>query len=175
MLVTGGQSAGLALASAELYDPSTGMWTATGSMNTARSLDTATLLQKGKVLVAGGLGSSSAASSAELYDPATGTWSATGSLSTARNDQTATLLQNGEVLVAGGEGPSAFALASAELYTTGERRIGWWQRDLQRCLRWQREERDGPGGRELHAGVGDGRDRQRPEPGGVFDDRWGRR
>jgi hypothetical protein len=56
-----------------------GTWSATGSLVTARSTHTATLLPNGKVLVAAGLDSNFVPlTSAELYDPATGTWTATG-------------------------------------------------------------------------------------------------
>src|SRR5439155_10886845 len=76
-----------------------GTWTATGNLNTARFLHTATLLPNGKVLVAGGAASSGIPSaSAELYDPASGTWTATGNLNTAQMQHTATLLPNGKVL-----------------------------------------------------------------------------
>jgi len=101
VLVAGGAIGYTPLASAELYDPATGTWTATESLHTARFFHTATLLPNGKVLVAGGAGNGYLAS-AELYDPATETWTATGSLHTARDLHTATLLPNGKVLVAGG-------------------------------------------------------------------------
>lgn len=75
---------------------------ATGNLNVARTLHSATLLPDGRVLVAGGYGPSRL-DSAELYDPVTGQWSATGSLMKPRVMHTATLLPNGKVLVVGGD------------------------------------------------------------------------
>ncbi len=53
MLAAAGNDGGY-IASAELYDPSTGVWTVTGSLNQARAYQTAALLQNGDVLIAGG-------------------------------------------------------------------------------------------------------------------------
>ncbi len=103
--------AGGGVASAELYDPTSQTFTATGSMTLAQDTRSATLLANstlpnyGKVLMAGG-----DELIAELYDPTAGTFTATGSMVAPHLGQTATLLQNGQVLIAGGE------TAKAELF-----------------------------------------------------------
>jgi hypothetical protein len=119
VLITGGSIGFLSdLAKAELYDPATGTFTATGAMSEGRSEHTATLLANGNVLVAGG----AADNVAELYDPATGTFTATtGELIVGgRWGCTATLLSDGTVLIAGGRDAEdvydAFPLNDAELF-----------------------------------------------------------
>jgi len=105
---------------AAIYDPATGNWNATGSLNLARAYHTATLLQDGTVLVAGGLDASfTALTSSEIYDPATGIWTTSSAvMHDGRQRFTATLLPSGKVLAAGGgnsaETPSV--LLSAEIY-----------------------------------------------------------
>jgi N-acetylneuraminic acid mutarotase len=108
--------------SAELYNPNTGVFTATGSMVQARADFGVTLLANGQVLVAGGCtafdvnGCISVTAKTEIYDPSAGTWKATAALRAARYAMTATLLASGKVLVAGGSTAALDALSSSEIY-----------------------------------------------------------
>jgi MYXO-CTERM domain-containing protein len=127
VLIAGGRNAqlnGVALASAEIYDPAgnvgAGTFTATATMTSLRSGGArATLLPSGKVLVAGGSDGTATLASAELYDPAgnagAGAFVLTGSMTTTRQNPSASLLPSGLVLVAGGSDGGA-TLATAELY-----------------------------------------------------------
>jgi hypothetical protein len=102
--------------SAELYDPATGKFEATGEMNQRRVGQIAVLLRSGKVLIAGGWVGHGGTDSAELYDPATGTFTAISSMTVRRGRPSATLLASGDVLIAGGEQTDNQSLASAEIF-----------------------------------------------------------
>ncbi len=85
--------------SAEIYDPATGTFSATGAMSTPRfKLPHAVALQaNGTVLVAGG------GSFAEVYDETKGSFSkVVGNLGAARFFASATVLPDGKTLITGG-------------------------------------------------------------------------
>lgn len=124
----GNGGSGPTLASCELYDPATGTWNATGSLNTGRYWGVLTVLQSGKVLIAGGVGgndNSTYLTTCELYDPATGKWTYTGSLANTRIGHTLTLLPSGKVLASGAAygGAGLNPLSACELYDPA---LGTW-------------------------------------------------
>jgi hypothetical protein len=79
---------GAALATAEIFDPATGNWSATGSLLYARSGANAITLADGRVLIVGSAAQSSTGVSvdgrafraAEIYDPKTGKFNLAGQL-----------------------------------------------------------------------------------------------
>ena len=119
-----------AVASAEIYDPSTGRWSPTRPMFDPRRHHGGVLLEDGMVLVSGGLTEEFTThvenaevdyvfpiASAEVYDPSTETWSRVSDMPEETVDFVGTqnnlpailldMLENGKVLAAGGLGPSA--------------------------------------------------------------------
>jgi trimeric autotransporter adhesin len=123
----------------------------TGSMKTARTDFTATLLNDGTVLVVGGqllvpslpiptppyasTPVDTVLATAEIYNPATGTFAyTTGSLHYARFGHTATLQDDGTVLIAGGSsapGTSGPFLQVAEVYNPATQTFAYTAHNMQ--------------------------------------------
>jgi hypothetical protein len=105
VLIVGGNGGGgddQDLASAELFDPKTNTFSATGSMYQQHGRQaTATLLADGRVLVVGGADHDGMkpSSDAELYDPSTGKFTETGQTTEPAWYHTATRLRDGRVLI----------------------------------------------------------------------------
>ena len=131
-LAAGGRSSTTgttALKTAELYDPTSGTWSPTGSMANARRLHSMTQLgtssnstTSGKVLVAGGINGTTSTNTAELFSA--GTWIPAGSLDVARHAHTATLLPDGRVLAAGGLNGTSM-ITTAALYNPASGAGSW--------------------------------------------------
>jgi hypothetical protein len=134
VLIAGG---GSGLTSSELYEPSTGTFTPTGSLTTFRwgYPNPLVKLQNGRFLVGGGTDPQcmTVLSTAEIYDPVAGTWSLTGSLVEPRSNPIIVALANGQVLVRGGYPMTSAgscgmtttnALTSAEIYDPGTGMFG---------------------------------------------------
>lgn len=124
VLVVGGWQGFRPVGSAEVWDPVTGTFTPTGTLEPARNRASATLLQDGRVLVAGGFAgqyeySSNAVARADLWDPATGSFTETGSLVVARAGHSATLLPDGRVMVTGGGPTEVWDPATGEFRQLG--------------------------------------------------------
>jgi len=104
---------------AEIYDPATNRWAATGSLTSGRAEYSLVRLPDGRVLAAGGVDPAyRVQATSELFDPGTGHWQATGSLDVATMWPAAQVLPDGRVLVAGG-GLDALAdhvTAACEIY-----------------------------------------------------------
>jgi hypothetical protein len=121
--------------SAEIYDPSTGTFKATGNMLSSGFRRSSILLPNGRVFIAED-------GNAEIYDPATGTFGLTGPYSMPGVQvDTGTLLQDGTILVVGCA--ARCTVGTSELFNpgsgngtfsaTGQPRL-WWTVDTATVL-----------------------------------------
>lgn len=147
VLITGGEDqTGNLVNTADLYNPVSGKFDCSGlggadpntgycqsTLTDARFLDTATLLNDGRVLIAGGY-DGSIVNTAELFDPVAGTFGCSGlggsnattgfctnTMTDSRQNHTATLIVTGpnagDVLIAGGLDAAGIVQQTAELYS----------------------------------------------------------
>jgi|GEM_PF-3244572 len=122
----GGYSGHVAAPTAELFDPTTGAFTAIGSMRTSRWAFPAVRLANGRVLIAGGMviaDSGDPVADAELFDPATNRFTATGPLNAPRVGHALVPLADGRVLVVGGVTTGRAPVLSTEIYDPGTGRF----------------------------------------------------
>jgi N-acetylneuraminic acid mutarotase len=105
VLLAGGRdsvSTSTRLTSAEIFNPTTGVYTPTGSLTTGRESAEAVKLPNGKVLIVGGYDGTQNLASAELYDPVAHTFTAIGPMTSGRNWPVVVPLNNGKILIAAG-------------------------------------------------------------------------
>ncbi|MCB1058273.1 MAG: hypothetical protein KDD11_22465 [Acidobacteria bacterium] len=129
VLVAGGGGDGsspgfhVALASTEIYSPTSNSWQNSTQLFYTRYLHTATLLPSGNVLFWGGVGTPvSESTTVELLNPQTGERTLTGQSAGRRWRHSSTLLTSGRVLIVGGEDSSG-PVSSVEDY---DPELGSW-------------------------------------------------
>ncbi len=107
VLFVGGQTSTLGavvpIGEAEIFDPSTGVFSVSDTLFTPRTSHAAALAN-GEVIVFGGVTNSAFTTSVEVFDPASGYFRRGGALSSARSYMFATTLLDGRVLLPGGLG-----------------------------------------------------------------------
>lgn len=110
LLVGGATLMGLEeIATAEVWDPETGQFQDSGTLDAGRVFHTASLLPDGRVLVVGGFGTDETREptlfdTAVAWDPATASFAEVGSMAVGRLGHRATVLPDGTVLITSGQG-----------------------------------------------------------------------
>lgn len=107
------------VASADLFDPTTGEWTRTDPMPNPAQLHVALRLPDGTVLIAGGVRLGVLRRETTRFDPATGDWSSVGDLLADHDVAAGVVLPSGQALITGSwgvtAGPNLLALGDATI------------------------------------------------------------
>jgi WD40 repeat protein len=120
LLLKDGEALVIGSSGADIYDPSTGHFRASGTMTVPRGKFGAALLPDGRVLVAGGQTGGARGprvTSTEIYDPTTGRFAPGPDLSLKRFklNKAVVALKNGRILIAGGaDQPEVYDPASGK-------------------------------------------------------------
>src|SRR5579862_33315 len=108
---------------AEIYNPSTGVWRATGGMQSFHPF-MLTLLLDGRALAVDDSGSTGAPG--ELYNPSTGQWTWTAGMYYAHSGDATVLLSNGDLLAYGNH----FACYAGQFFNPS---TNTWSRTIGQC------------------------------------------
>jgi hypothetical protein len=100
---------------AELFDPATGSFQATGPLTEFRDDHSAVRLADGRVILIGGWGTSGVLASTDIFEPRTGTFSPGPRLRSGRSGVVPVVLVDGRILIAGGFVGNRPTIAAAEL------------------------------------------------------------
>ncbi len=104
------------VATAQLFNPATKVWTEAAPMLTKRAYHTVVRLPNGNVLAVGGTDGMDILTSTEIYDPVANKWTPAASTHSPRGGSTATLLPSGKVLLVGGELAQLVGAKTVEVY-----------------------------------------------------------
>lgn len=106
VLVMGGciaSGCGADTATAEIFDPAAGKWSAAAPMKAHRATFSATLLADGRVLVTGGYNATGTLTENETYDPARDRWTVNPPMPHPHAAHISITMPDGRVLAAGGD------------------------------------------------------------------------
>jgi hypothetical protein len=103
-------------ATAEIFDPATKTFVATGGLTVSRDDHAAAPLPDGRVMLIGGWAKSGVLASTDVYDPRTGSFTPGPMMHTARAGLVPAPLADGRILLAGGFTGTRPTTAAAELY-----------------------------------------------------------